>query len=151
MELGMELGVWFNLLGLKILQCLHSLFFWILKSYCSILFKVKMFNLVWKSWSHSCCFYSFRSTTKILWGNLKDRSYLWIKAWEKFLICNKGRGANNIWWMKNISYNHIYIYMYVCITFIIYDKLKTRSLEKHRALWFYQSIISITNIRRSVS
>ena len=41
--------------------------------------------------------------------------------------------------------------MYVCITFIIYDKLKTRSLEKHRALWFYQSIISITNIRRSVS
>ena len=30
---GSGLGVWFNLLGLKLLQCLDSLFFWILRNY----------------------------------------------------------------------------------------------------------------------
>ena len=40
------LRIWFNLLGLKLQQCLDSLFFGILRSYCSILFKVKMFILV---------------------------------------------------------------------------------------------------------
>ena len=54
---GSELGVWFNLLGLTVFQCLDSLLFWILRSYCCILFKVKMFILVWVSWSHSCYFY----------------------------------------------------------------------------------------------
>ena len=54
---GSELGVWFNLLGLMVSQCLDSLLFWILRTYCCILFKVKMFVLVWVSWSHSCYFY----------------------------------------------------------------------------------------------
>ena len=65
------LGVWVNLLGLKLLGCLNSLFFWVLRNYCSILLKVEMFILVWVSWSHSCCFYSFSWTNKYLWRNLK--------------------------------------------------------------------------------
>ena len=82
-------GIYIRDLGLKLLQCLDSLFFWILTSYCSILLKVKMFILVWVSWSHSCCFYSFRLATKYLWRNLTNCSYLWIKVCEDVLICNK--------------------------------------------------------------
>ena len=85
----LELRVWFNLLGLKLLQCLDSVFFWILRSHCSIFPKVKIFILVWVSWSHSCCFYSFRSTNKYLWKNLKNRSYRWIKAWENVQFVTK--------------------------------------------------------------
>ena len=48
-----------------------------------------MFILVWVSWSHSCCFYSFRLATKHLWRNLTNCSYLWIKVSEDVLICNK--------------------------------------------------------------
>ena len=80
---------------LKLLQGLDSLFFSILRNCHSILYKVKMFIIVWVSWSHSCCFHSFRSTTKYWWYNLKNHSYLQIKAWGKCFICNKDICAND--------------------------------------------------------
>ena len=46
---GLGLGAWFNLLGLKLLQCLDFLFFWILRNYCSVLFVLKMLILVWST------------------------------------------------------------------------------------------------------
>ena len=91
---------------LKLLQGLDSLFFSILRNCHSILYKVKMFIIVWVSWSHSCCFHSFRSTTKYWWDNLKNHSYLQIKAWGKCFICNKDIWCEwcikfDKWWMKN--------------------------------------------------
>ena len=44
------LRFWFNFLGLKLLQCSDSLFFWVLRSYYSICFKVEMFVFVRVSW-----------------------------------------------------------------------------------------------------
>ena len=103
----LELRVWFNLLGLKLLQCLDFVFFWILRSHCSNVYKVKIFILVWVSWSHSCCFYSFRSTTKYLWKNLKNRSYRWTKAWENVQFVTKTyvqmMHRVDRWWMKNTN------------------------------------------------
>ena len=54
-----------------------------------------MFILVWVSWSHSWCFYSFRSTTKYLLEELK-KLFLSVKQSKgKCFNCNKDIRAND--------------------------------------------------------
>ena len=79
------------------------------------------------SWSHSCCFYSFRSTTKYLWRNLKIPSYLWIKAWK------------NVWFVR-----------YICHWCIKLDRWQVENANKPCKKWSSVVLpISITSIRMS--
>ena len=87
--------------GFFVLLTLGKLFEYCLRLKCMIF-------IVWVSWSHSCSFDSFRSTTKYLWRNLKSLSYMCESERRKMFDLLQGHMCKwcinfDTWQMENWS------------------------------------------------